>query len=157
MGTSMFKLGSFEEEIYSSMKKNLVSNQLDDRYSLDKIAKAADYINNAAELLDASGFKVEAEMLTGVLKRLANEENDENEARNKKLDYPEEIIIEPLDQEIAMPVFKELGAAPLAVDFETNKIYESAEEPNASRMPQILEFNSIAQKIANKLAAKKKV
>ncbi|CAM6001411.1 unnamed protein product [Sphagnum balticum] len=92
------------------------------------------------EILDDTGFKVEADMLTKVLKRLANEQDaDENEVSDlsdedvEALTDPSEIIIEPLEQEIDAP-----------------RVHESVEQP------EILEFQSIANKMAAKLAAKKK-
>lgn len=153
MGTKMFKIGSFETELASSMERGLVSNQLDNKFSFDKIAKVADYLSAAAELLDDTGHLVEADMVVKVLARLAGE-NDENQAfdlSNEEIDSllkeedPEEIIIEPLDQELFLTP-KAPGSEPLSVDFKTQQIFEA---------PEYLEFKSIAEKINNKLAKKK--
>lgn len=67
----MFKIGSFEEEIASGMEKKLISNQLENKYSFEKVAKAADFIHAAAELLDDTGFHIEAKDLTDILEKLA--------------------------------------------------------------------------------------
>lgn len=67
----MFKIGSFEQEIYSSMKNKLVSNQLENKYSFDKISKAADYLNAAAVLFEKAGMYNEATDVTEVIHNLA--------------------------------------------------------------------------------------
>jgi len=69
----MFKIGSFEDEIYRSMETKLVSNQLEDKFSFDKIAKAADYLNAAASLFDKAGMYSEAAEVTEVLQSLAKQ------------------------------------------------------------------------------------
>ena len=68
----MFKQGSFEQELIDGMKQNLVSNELENKWSFDKIAKAADYISIAAEIFDDTGMHKEAEVLTRMLEKLAN-------------------------------------------------------------------------------------
>lgn len=116
MGTKMFKTGSFEEDIVAAMHKTLISSQLDNKLSLEKLSKAAEFINTAAELLDDTGFTVEADMLTTVLKRLANEQvadvypnhaiHDTTEEALAASHYPgdlsspDQVIVEPLEQEI---------------------------------------------------------
>ncbi len=108
MGTKMFKLGSFEAELAESMEKTLVTSQLENKYSFDKVAKAADYINAAAELLDDTGFASEAKVLTKVIERLADDKHNEltdEEISNLLLgkprpayeSFPEEIVIDPID------------------------------------------------------------
>jgi hypothetical protein len=69
----MFKYGSFEQEIYSSMEKHLVSNQVEDQYGFNKLAKAAEYLNNAAELFDNAGMHKQAAEVTEVLHKLAEQ------------------------------------------------------------------------------------
>lgn len=116
MGTKMFKIGSFEEDIVAEMHKTLISSQLENKFSLDKLTKAAEFINTAAELLDDTGFTVEADMLTTVLKRLANEPgadvypnhavHDTTEEALANTRYagdaasPDQVIVEPLEQDI---------------------------------------------------------
>lgn len=69
----MFKYGSFEQEIYSSMERSLVANQVENQYGLNKIAKAADYLNAAAELFDNAGMHDQAAEITNVLHKLAEQ------------------------------------------------------------------------------------
>lgn len=152
MGTKMFKLGSFEEELASSMEKGLVSNQLENKFSFDKIAKVADYLSAAAELLDDTGHSTEADMVTKVLARLAGAEDNnasydlQEDYEDEEIEVPDEIIIEPLDQELFVAPKSSPGNDPLDVDFKTNEIFEK---------PEYLEFKSIAQKLNAKLAKKK--
>ena len=68
----MFKYGSFEDELYRSMEKKLVSNQVEDTHGFNKLAKAADYLNAAAELFDNAGMHQQAAEITEVLQKLAN-------------------------------------------------------------------------------------
>ncbi len=68
----MFKNSSFEQELIEGMSKSLVSNQLENKYSFDKIAKAADYLNSAAEILDDTGMYAEAELVTRLLEKIAS-------------------------------------------------------------------------------------
>lgn len=79
----MFKYGSFEQEIYSSMKQNLVANHVETRYGLNKLAKAADYLNAAAELFDKAGMHKQAAEITNVLQKLA-EKLSEKDSDHKK-------------------------------------------------------------------------
>ena len=94
-------------------------------------------------MLDDTGFSVEADMLIKVLKRLANEQDavDSNEAHPKE-EVPEEIILEPLDQE--------LETEPMM--FHPNEILDGEVMEN----PEFLQFRSIAE-VAARLIAKKKV
>lgn len=69
--SNLFRVETFEEEIAKSMQSRLVSNRAKKQYSFDKIAKAADFINTAAEILDDTGFAAEAEILVQVLEKLA--------------------------------------------------------------------------------------
>lgn len=157
MSTKLFSAASVEKELASSMKKELISNTFEKRLSIEKIDKAADFINTAAELLEDVGFKVEANLLVNVLVRLANEDagvdsNDsqgfhQEDQEDLEVDLPEEIVMDPLEQEIDIePASSELGKHPLSVDFKTDKIFEK---------PEVLEFRSVAEKIAAKLSKKK--
>jgi len=67
----MFKTGGFGDEIYRSMEKQLVSNQLEDKHGFNKLSKAADYLNSAAEIFEQAGMHKEAAEITGVLHSLA--------------------------------------------------------------------------------------
>jgi hypothetical protein len=67
----MFKVSSFEEEIYHSMEQKLANNRLENKYSFDKLSKAADYLNAAAELFEKAGMRKEADDVLILLRKLA--------------------------------------------------------------------------------------
>jgi hypothetical protein len=71
---NMFKFGSFEDEIYRSMERTLVdSQQVENTHGLSKLAKAVDYLNSAASIFEKAGMDEEAEEVTEILQRLAQE------------------------------------------------------------------------------------
>ncbi len=67
----MFKYGSFEKEIYSSMEKRLVAKQVETKYGFNKLAKAADYLNAAAQVFEDAGMHEQSAEVTEVLQELA--------------------------------------------------------------------------------------
>lgn len=71
MESSVFKQGSFEDEIYRSMEKTLVKNQTEDRHGFNKLAKAADLLNTAAAIFDSAGMSKESKEVTKVLQSMA--------------------------------------------------------------------------------------
>jgi len=73
----MFKQGSFEDEIYRSMEKSLVKNQVEDRHGFDKLAKAADLLSTAAEIFDKAGMFQESDEIAEILKSLSKDVNDQ--------------------------------------------------------------------------------
>lgn len=84
----MFKkaAGSLESDILDSMEKNLVSNALENTYSFNKIAQAADYLNAAAEIFDDVGLSKEAEVITIVLEALAKSKKKVKKPSKKSKD-----------------------------------------------------------------------
>jgi|DEB19_MinimDraft_3_1074340.scaffolds.fasta_scaffold102046_2 hypothetical protein len=54
-------------EIYRSMEKKLVSNQLENKYAFNKYARTIDYLNQAANIFDKAGMHQEANEITKVL------------------------------------------------------------------------------------------
>ena len=68
----MFKQASFEEEIYRSMQKQLVSNQVESQYGFTRLAQAVDYLPAAAEIFDQAGMVEQAQEITEVLLELKN-------------------------------------------------------------------------------------
>lgn len=70
----MFKQSSFEDEIYRSMEKSLVKNQTENRHGFDKLAKAADLLNTAADIFDDAGMYKESKEITKVLQSMAVEQ-----------------------------------------------------------------------------------
>lgn len=71
MGTKMFKIGSFEEELAKGMEQKLVSRQTENQFSMDRLAKAVDFLNAASQIFDDTGFYAEAEVLTRMLEKIA--------------------------------------------------------------------------------------
>lgn len=83
----MFKYGSFEDELYRSMEKKLVANQVEDTHGFNKLAKAADYLNSAAELFENAGMHSQAAEVTEVLRKLADKlssKDDEHKKHQKR-------------------------------------------------------------------------
>lgn len=68
----MFKTSSFENELYHSMESNLIGSQIEKHHGFDKLAKAADYLNAAAELFEKAGMDDEANEITEILQQIAN-------------------------------------------------------------------------------------
>lgn len=69
----MFKKASFEEEIYRSMETKLVSGQVENKYGFNKLAKAADLLNAAAEIFEQAGMTQQANEVIEVLQDLAQQ------------------------------------------------------------------------------------
>lgn len=63
----MFKQASNIEELVGAMEKNLISNNIEKSYNFNKIAKALDLLNKAAEIFDDHGFSDEAKMVEDLL------------------------------------------------------------------------------------------
>jgi hypothetical protein len=66
----MFKT-SFEDEIYRSMEKNLVVNQVENSYGFNRLAQAAECLNAAAEIFDQAGMHDTATEVMEVLQDLS--------------------------------------------------------------------------------------
>lgn len=69
----MFKIGSFENEIFESMQKNLISQQAEKMHGFNKLAQAADLLNAAASIFDKAGLTEEAIELTNLIQELSKE------------------------------------------------------------------------------------
>lgn len=66
----MFKSDSFEEELYSSMKKNLATNSREESLKEKKANfKAVNFLNSVAEILEKSGFANQAEAITSFMNK----------------------------------------------------------------------------------------
>lgn len=70
----MFKSGSIENELVRSMETTLVSNQLEKQHNFNKIAKAFDYLNAAADIFDKAGLQKESKEVEKVLRVLATQQ-----------------------------------------------------------------------------------
>ncbi len=55
-------------ELYRTMEKQLVNNQLENKYAFNKIAKSIDYLHLATKLFDKAGMHQEANEITNVIK-----------------------------------------------------------------------------------------
>ena len=66
----MFKQSNSEDEIFRSMDKSLVKNQTENTYGLNKLAKAVDYLNEAAAIFEDAGMSSEAAQITEILHAL---------------------------------------------------------------------------------------
>ena len=69
----MYKIGSFEQELYESMSKNLSNHRLEDKFGFDKLAKAINFLNEAAIIFDKAGMQAEAKEVLEVLQKLASD------------------------------------------------------------------------------------
>lgn len=73
----MFKQSSFEDEIFRSMEKTLIKNQTEQNtHGLSRVAKAVDYLNDAAAIFERAGMTEEADMISGILLGLVKDLND---------------------------------------------------------------------------------
>lgn len=66
----MFKFGSVEEELFRGMEEQLIKNQTEKQYGFQRIAKATDYLNCAAEIFEQAGMIKEALEITTILENL---------------------------------------------------------------------------------------
>ena len=70
----MFKQVDIANELYRSMEKSLVKNQSEKMtHELIRLAKAVDYLNDAAIIFERVGMTDEADMITEVLAGLAKD------------------------------------------------------------------------------------
>lgn len=69
----MFKTSSFEDEIYLSMEKSLTNNQVETNFGFNKLAKAADFLNEAAAIFEQAGMYKEAAEIVIVLQNLTRD------------------------------------------------------------------------------------
>ena len=67
----MFKQASFEDEIYHTMEKKLVTNQLENKYGFNKLAQAVECLNAAAEIFEQAGMPETAVDIVQVVESLA--------------------------------------------------------------------------------------
>lgn len=68
----MFNDDDISNEIYKSMEKQLVSNQLENKYAFNKYARTIDYLNKAASIFDQAGMHQESNEITQVMRSFAN-------------------------------------------------------------------------------------
>lgn len=73
----MFKCGSIENELMQSMEKQLFANQVEEQHKFNKLEKAIDYLNAAANIFEQAGFYKEAEEVTDVIKDMASKKDND--------------------------------------------------------------------------------
>lgn len=69
----MFKQGSFEDEIFRSMETSLVKNQTETKHGFNKLAKAADLLNEAASIFDDAEMYQESGAVAEILQHLSED------------------------------------------------------------------------------------
>lgn len=72
----MFEKKSAADELANFMQRKLIANAVDESFSIDKLEKAVDYLNSAADLFEDAGMHAEAEAVTKVIEKLANVPTD---------------------------------------------------------------------------------
>jgi len=75
MTHKLFKFGSVEDELMASMEASLVKNQKDMAFGHDKLIKAVDHLSAAAEIFDNTGFGKEAEIITRLIEKIAQDKS----------------------------------------------------------------------------------
>ena len=77
----MFKKeSSFSNEIMRGMQSNLIARKVENQYSFEKVAKAIDLLNTAADIFDDAGLKAESEGITQLLEKIAEKQVQKNAA-----------------------------------------------------------------------------
>ena len=71
----MFGNGGFEDEIYESMKKQLMSNQLEKTHGFNKLSEAVDCLNFAAKTFEQAGMIQESIEVNNILSEITQEIN----------------------------------------------------------------------------------
>lgn len=69
----MFKRANIEAEIFQSMETSLIKNQVEGKYGLSKLAKAADLLNEAASIFDDAEMFQESKDISDILQNLTKD------------------------------------------------------------------------------------
>lgn len=69
----MFKIGSCEDELFSSMVENLRNNSPEKNFVRAKLAQATDSLDNAANIFEKLGLEKEAIAVTDILLSIAED------------------------------------------------------------------------------------
>jgi hypothetical protein len=69
----MFKQDGLEDELYRSMETTLVKNQMENSHGFNKLAKATDLLNIAAEIFEHAGMLKESIAISEILEGLAKD------------------------------------------------------------------------------------
>ena len=65
-------MGSFEEELAKGMETKLIARETENQFSLDRLAKAIDFLDAASQIFDDTGFHAESEILVSMLEKIAS-------------------------------------------------------------------------------------
>jgi hypothetical protein len=80
----MFTKKSFVDEIAGSMERHLIDGAINKQAERqEKLVKAADYLNAAAEIFDESGLTAQAEVVTAILESLAAKKSKKDKKKLK--------------------------------------------------------------------------
>lgn len=90
----MFKQSSFEEDIYKSMEQHLMAHQVENQHGFNKLTKAADYLNSAAQLFDKAGLHSQAAKITELLQELSAQFSSKASEHKKKTCNCEQVACE---------------------------------------------------------------
>jgi hypothetical protein len=66
----MFKTANCQDELLESMEKNLVAHQVENQYGFQKLARAIDCLNAAAEIFEQADMPEVSEQIAVVLQDL---------------------------------------------------------------------------------------
>jgi hypothetical protein len=139
----MFKLGSFEGELAKGMETKLIARQTENQFSLDRIAKAVDFLNAASQIFDDTGFYAEAEVLTSMLERIANNKlvpqtvkTAEESLTPEEFDFYKSL---PVDTKMDFLQQSEQPGDWFPKLKELHKVHKSKKQN-----PEVLEFESLA-------------
>lgn len=66
----MYKIGSFANDIESTMEKELIANQIEKIHGFNKLAKAVEYLNSAATIFEEANLPDVSDQITEILKSL---------------------------------------------------------------------------------------
>lgn len=154
--TTPFKIGSFEEELAKGMEQKLVSRQTENQFSIDRLAKAVDFLNAASQIFDDTGFYAEAEVLTQMLEKIAadglKKKSEKRQTSWDDLTDREKAFYDklPPDTKRALKGSSALRADAPGLDY-ASFVYNIKDafrqhllnEQHKKQVPEVIEFNSI--------------
>jgi hypothetical protein len=79
----MFKSGSIADELMHSMEKQLVVNQVEEQHKFNKLARAIDYLNAAANIFDKAGLNQESEDVINVIEDMSSKDASSDSWQDK--------------------------------------------------------------------------
>jgi hypothetical protein len=67
----MFKIDNFEDELFESMSTQLKKNQLESKGGFNRLVKATDLLNNAAEIFEKVGMISESDDIVAIINSIS--------------------------------------------------------------------------------------